>query len=137
MTSPENQNLLDQFIDQVKFNSDGLIPAIAQAYDSHEVLMMAWMNKQAIKETIETGRVCYFSRSRQKLWRKGESSGQIQTLKSFRTDCDRDTVLVLVDQIGVACHTGRRSCFFEEVNVNGEVKILAEVLKNPDELYKK
>jgi len=137
MTHPENKDLTDQFIDQLKFDSNGLIPAIAQAYDSHEVLMMAWMNKHAIKETIVSGRVCYFSRSRQKLWRKGESSGQIQTLKNFRTDCDRDTILLLVDQTGVACHTGRRSCFFEEITKDGEVKIVAEVLKNPDELYNK
>lgn len=137
MTSPKNHPTLDQFIDQLKFNSNGLIPAIAQVYDTHEVLMMAWMNKQAIQETIETGRVCYFSRSRQKLWRKGESSNQTQTLKSFRIDCDRDTILLIVDQTGVACHTGRRSCFFEEVSNDGNVKIIAEVLKNPDDLYKK
>jgi phosphoribosyl-AMP cyclohydrolase len=96
--------------------------------------MMAWMNRDAIIETLQTGRVCYYSRSRQKLWRKGESSGQIQTLKNFRIDCDADTILLLVEQVGVACHTGRRSCFFEEVSKDGRIKILTDVLKNPDDL---
>jgi phosphoribosyl-AMP cyclohydrolase len=96
----------------LKFNADGLVPAIAQQFDSGEVLMMAWMNAESIAETLATGRVCYWSRSRGKLWRKGESSGQVQTLKDFRWDCDGDTLLLLVDQIGVACHTGRRNCFY-------------------------
>lgn len=127
---------LDNVIDKLKFNGDGLIPAVAQQFDTGEVLMMAWMNADAIRETLKTGRVCYFSRSRRKLWKKGESSGQIQSLKKFRIDCDRDTILLLVDQVGVACHTGRRNCFFEEVNSYGEVSIIADVEVDPDELYK-
>ena len=137
MTSPENNNSLEQFINRLQFNDDGLIPVIAQAHDSREVLMMAWMNADAIIETLKTGQVCYYSRSRQKLWRKGETSGQTQTLRSFRIDCDSDTILLLVDQVGVACHTGRYSCFFEEVAKDGTTKITSNVLKNPDELYKK
>ena len=129
----ENQTFAE-FINKLKFNNDGLIPVIAQSHDSLEVLMMAWMNRDAIIETLQTGRVCYYSRSRQKLWRKGESSGQIQTLKNFRIDCDADTILLLVEQVGVACHTGRRSCFFEEVSKDGRIKILTDVLKNPDDL---
>ena len=132
----ENQTFAD-LINKLKFNNDGLIPVIAQSHDSREILMMAWMNHDAIIETLQTGRVCYYSRSRQKLWRKGESSGQIQTLKNFRIDCDADTILLLVEQVGVACHTGRRSCFFEEVSKDGRIKIVADVLKNPDDLYGK
>lgn len=132
----ENQTFAE-LMNKIKFNNDGLIPVIAQSHDSHEVLMMAWMNHDAIIETLESGRVCYYSRSRQKLWRKGESSGQIQTLKNFRIDCDADTILLLVEQVGVACHTGRRSCFYEEVSKEGRIKIVADVLKNPDDLYGK
>lgn len=122
-------------LDDLKFNADGLIPAIAQQHDTGEVLMMAWMNRDAVAETLDTGRVCYFSRSRSKLWRKGESSGQVQMLKEFRWDCDADTVLVLVDQQGVACHTGRRNCFYNAVRDGKEV-VIAEVEVSPDDLYK-
>lgn len=94
------------------FNADGLIPAIAQQFDTGEVLMMAWMNPASVAETLATGQVFYFSRSRQKLWRKGETSGHTQRLIDFRIDCDGDTLLVLVDQTGAACHTGERSCFY-------------------------
>ena len=128
---------IEELIQKLKFNADGLIPAIAQSHNSHEVLMMAWMNEDAIKETLNTGRVCYYSRSRQNLWRKGETSGQTQTLVKFRIDCDGDTILLLVDQVGVACHTGRRSCFFEEVDENGNINIVADVIKSPSELYDK
>ncbi len=89
-------------VEAIRFNADGLVPAIAQQHDTGEVLMMAWMNADAVAETLRTGRVCYWSRSRAQLWRKGESSGQVQTVKDFRWDCDADTVLVLVDQKGVA-----------------------------------
>ena len=119
----------------LKFNDDGLIPAIAQQHDSGEVLMMAWMNREAITETLSSGRVCYYSRSRQKLWRKGESSGQEQVLREFRWDCDADTILMLVDQKGVACHTGRRNCFFNAVR-DGEVSIISDRKVDPKELYK-
>lgn len=119
----------------LKFNADGLIPAIAQQHDTGEVLMMAWMNADAVAETLTTGRVCYYSRSRGKLWRKGESSGQEQKLIELRWDCDADTILVLVDQKGVACHTGRRNCFFNAVR-DGDVTVIAEPEIDPGELYK-
>ena len=96
----------------LRFDDAGLIPAIAQQHDTGEVLMLAWMNRAALEETLATGQVCYFSRSRGALWRKGERSGQTQRLVELRIDCDGDTLLLLVDQTGVACHTGRRSCFF-------------------------
>ncbi|MCL4108321.1 UNVERIFIED_CONTAM: hypothetical protein GTU68_065349 [Idotea baltica] len=103
--------------------------------------MMAWMNKTSIEETLETKRVCFWSRSRQALWRKGESSGQIQMLKEFRVDCDGDTLLLLVDQTGPACHTGRRTCFYQVADLNrenkGELIIDSDPLIDPEELYKK
>lgn len=99
-------------IDAIAFNADGLVPAAAQQHDTGEMLMLAWMNREAIAETLRTGYVCYWSRSRAQLWRKGETSGHRQRLVEFRVDCDGDTVLLLVDQTGPACHTGERSCFF-------------------------
>ena len=126
---------LDEVLGALKFNDQGLIPCIAQQNDSGEVLMMAWMNRDALDETLRTGRVCYWSRSRGKLWRKGESSGQVQELKTLRVDCDGDTLLALVDQTGPACHTGRRNCFYLEIN-NRSVEVVAEVLIDPAELYK-
>ncbi|MCF6191444.1 MAG: phosphoribosyl-AMP cyclohydrolase [Cocleimonas sp.] len=128
------------WIDDLKYNEDGLIPAIAQQHDTKEVLMMAWMNKASIKESLETGRVCYWSRSRQAFWRKGESSGQVQMLKQFRVDCDSDTLLLLVDQTGPACHTGRRTCFYQTVDKSADEKELiidSEPLIDPKELYGK
>lgn len=119
---------------QLRFNSDGLLPAIAQQHDSGEILMLAWMNADALDETLRTGRVCYWSRSRGKLWRKGESSGQVQTLIEARIDCDGDTLLLQVDQQGPACHTGRRSCFFHRIEDAG-VAITDDPLTSPDELY--
>jgi len=124
------------WIDDLKYNTDGLIPAIAQQHDSKEMLMMAWMNKASIKESLETGRVCYWSRSRQAFWRKGESSGQVQMLKEFRVDCDSDTLLLLVDQTGPACHTGRRSCFYNLAE-GDKLIIDSEPLIDPKELYGK
>ena len=125
---------IDEVVNALKYNDDGIIPAIAQQHDTGEILMMAWMNKDSAAETLRTGRVCYWSRSRQKLWRKGESSGQVQTLKDFRWDCDADTVLMQVHQEGVACHTGRRNCFYLAVR-EGSVVEIADVEINPDELY--
>ncbi len=122
-------------IDTLKYNESGLIPAIAQQYDTGEVLMMAWMNAASIKETLTTGHVCYWSRSRQRFWRKGESSGQIQTLKTLRFDCDHDTILLEVDQTGAACHTGRRHCFFYKVEDN-QVLIDSQPLIDPETLYR-
>ncbi len=119
----------------VKYDSNGLIPAIAQQFDTKEVLMMAWMNENSLQETLETGRVCYWSRSRQNYWRKGEESGQIQTLKSLSLDCDADTILLQVDQIGPACHTGRRSCFYLQVSDNNLV-INSDPIIDPKDLYK-
>ncbi len=118
----------------IKFDENGLVPAIAQAHDSGEVLMMAWMNADAVAETLRTGRVCYWSRSRQGLWRKGERSGQVQTLKSFLVDCDGDTLLLKVEQQGVACHTGHRSCFYSAAQSDGLCEI-APVITPPEELY--
>ena len=125
---------LKQALDSLTYNADGLIPAIAQQFDTHEVLMMAWMNRASIEETLQTGRVCYWSRSRNRFWRKGESSGQMQVLKEFRYDCDADTILLLVDQTGPACHTGRRSCFYNKVE-GDQVVIDREVLIDPSTLY--
>ena len=122
-------------LDKIQFNEKGLVPVITQDFSSSEILMMAWMNKEAVIETIRTGYACYFSRSRQKLWRKGETSGQIQSVQKFRIDCDADTVLLLVNQKGVACHTGRRSCFFKELSVDGKINIIGDVLKHPNDLY--
>ena len=104
-----------QLLAALRFGSDGLIPAVAQQHDSGEVLMLAWMNRDAVLETLKSGRICYWSRSRQQLWRKGESSGHVQRLMELRVDCDGDALLVLVDQSGVACHTGTRSCFLRAV----------------------
>jgi phosphoribosyl-AMP cyclohydrolase len=116
------------------FNADGLIPAIAQQHDSGEILMMAWMNAEAIEETLATGRVCYYSRGRGKLWRKGETSGQVQRLVELRIDCDGDSILLLVEQTGVACHTGRRNCFFRAVR-DGELVEIAAPEIPPERLY--
>lgn len=126
---------LSDALDKLKYTAEGLIPAIAQQYDTQEVLMMAWMNRSSIEETLQTGRVCYWSRSRNNYWRKGEQSGQMQVLKELRFDCDADTILLLVDQTGPACHTGRRSCFYNKVE-GDQVIIDHEVLIDPHSLYK-
>ncbi len=118
----------------LRFDDKGLVPAIAQQHDTGEVLMMAWMNAEAVAETLATGRVCYWSRGRGTLWRKGESSHQTQRLKEFRLDCDGDTILLLVEQEGVACHTGRRDCFFRAVR-DGALVEIAEPLIDPAKLY--
>jgi len=106
-------------IEAACFNEAGLIPAIAQQHDTGEVLMLAWMNRESIEETLETGRVCYYSRSRAALWRKGETSGHVQRLVEMRLDCDGDTILLLVEQTGPACHTGAHNCFFRRVTADG------------------
>lgn len=120
---------------KLNFNQEGLIAAIAQQHDTGEVLMLAWMNLEAIQTTLAEGRVCYWSRSRQQLWRKGETSGQMQTLVSMAIDCDGDALLLQVDQTGPACHTGRRHCFFhqvdrqqQQIHAQGEVLIDAQTL---------
>jgi len=135
-TNIPDDAFISEFIGKLSFNADGLIPAIAQQHDSKELLMMAWMNTESVRETLTTNRVCYWSRSRQSLWRKGESSGQVQQLKSLRIDCDADTMLLEVDQTGPACHTGRRSCFYRVVQ-DGELVTDAEPLIDPADLYGK
>ena len=127
---------LGDALDALPWNADGLLPAIAQQHDSGEVLMLAWMNRTALEETLDTGRVCYWSRSRQSLWRKGESSGQVQQLKECRLDCDGDTILLRVDQTGPACHTGRRDCFYHRVD-GDRLVVDQEPLIDPAELYGK
>lgn len=107
----------------LKFNADGLVPAIAQQHDTGEVLMLAWMNAASIAETLKGGRVVYWSRSRGEFWRKGDTSGHVQRLVDLRVDCDRDALLLLVDQTGPACHTNRRSCFYTAVREGGEIEL--------------
>src|SRR5471032_2247796 len=121
------QAAIDQMLATITFDSQGLVPAIAQQQGSGEVLMMAWMDRNAVIETMRTGRVCYWSRSRRAPWRKGDTSGHTQMLIDFRVDCDGDTLLVLVDQTGVACHTGRHNCFFRAIR-GGELETIAPVV---------
>ncbi|WP_110687328.1 phosphoribosyl-AMP cyclohydrolase [Salinicola aestuarinus] len=128
------QVALDDVIAQAKWNAEGLVPAIAQQHDSGEVLMMAWMNGPALRETLETGQVCYWSRSRQAFWRKGESSGQHQRLVEARFDCDGDTLLLKVDQSGPACHTGRRNCFYVKLTAE-HAEVDSAPLISPEALY--
>ena len=121
----------EKLIKIIKFNKDGLVPAIAQQHDTGEVLMLAWMNKDSIQQTLTTNQVCYWSRSRQKLWRKGETSGNTQRLIEFRYDCDEDTILLIIDQTGAACHTGRRNCFYRVAkNESGEIETTLTEKKN-------
>lgn len=125
---------LADVLDAVRFDADGLVPAIAQQQDTGEVLMLAWMNRAAIEETLATGQVCYWSRSRQAFWRKGETSGQWQKLVEMRLDCDGDALLLTVNQTGAACHTGRRDCFYWKVE-GDRVVIDREPLLDPQDLY--
>lgn len=123
------------FLEQIKWNSDGLIAAIAQDADSGRVLMMAWMNAESLQLSISEQRAVYWSRSRQQLWRKGESSGNVQLLKNLSLDCDGDALLLQVEQLGgIACHTGRQSCFYRELQ-NGRWQTTEAVLKDPGEMY--
>lgn len=112
----------------LRYDENGLIPAIAQDHLTGDVLMMAWMNVKSLEKTLETGRVTYWSRSRQAFWAKGESSGHVQKLVEFRFDCDRDCILMLVDQTGPACHTNRRSCFYTAVSAGEEVELSKPML---------
>lgn len=127
---------MNELLTEIRFNDAGLVLAVAQQHDTGEVLMVAWMNKDAIEETLNTGRVCYWSRSRGALWRKGETSGQVQALKELRLDCDGDSILLLVDQTGVACHTGRRTCFYRAVR-DGKLVTVGDVEIDPKTLYGK
>ncbi len=124
-----------KILDEIKWNEAGLVPAIAQQHGTGKVLMVAWMNRQALQTTIEEGRAVYYSRSRKKLWRKGEESGHIQVLKELRIDCDSDVVLMQVEQIGdIACHTGRHSCFYKRYE-NGCWQEVEPILKTQAEMY--
>jgi phosphoribosyl-AMP cyclohydrolase len=134
MNEPATRPPAPAILDAIAFDANGLVPAIAQQHDSGEILMMAWMNAEAVAETLATGQVCYFSRSRNRLWRKGETSGQQQRLIEMRLDCDGDTLLLLVDQKGVACHTGRRSCFYRAMR-GGELVEIAAPLVSEEALY--
>jgi phosphoribosyl-AMP cyclohydrolase len=125
---------IEDSIGEINFGPDGLVPAIAQQHDTGEVLMVAWMNREAVRVTLTEGRACYWSRSRRSLWRKGETSGQVQLLRELRLDCDGDTVLLLVEQQGVACHTGRRSCFYRAWR-DGAWATLSEPQIDPGTLY--
>ena len=125
------------FIDELKFNADGLIPAVAQDSNGGQVLMVAWMNREAVEKTFETGLAHYYSRSRKKQWLKGESSGHTQKIIEVRTDCDSDVLLLKVKQEGGACHTGYRSCFYKLRTAGGGVRDDGEKLFDPDEVYGK
>lgn len=134
--APPPETAREALLDAMRFDGNGLVAAIAQDAATGEVLMLAWMNRASAAETLATGRVCYWSRSRGALWRKGETSGQVQRLVELRLDCDGDAVLLLVEQEGVACHTGRRSCFFTAIR-DGTVAEIAKPLADPETLYGK
>ena len=125
------------WLDEIKWTDDGLVPVIAQEEGTGQVLMFAWMNRESLALTAEKGEAVYFSRSRNKLWHKGEESGHVQKVKRIRTDCDKDVVLITIEQVGdIACHTGRHSCFYQELE--GEVWSAVEpVLKDPGQIYNK
>lgn len=124
------------WIDEIKWDADGLVPAIAQDVSSGKVLMMAWMNRESLQLTVDEGRAIYWSRSRDKLWRKGEESGHIQKLKDIRLDCDADVILLSVEQAGgIACHTGRERCFYRQFQ-DGQWLETEEVIKDPSSIYK-
>jgi phosphoribosyl-AMP cyclohydrolase len=123
------------FIDDIAWNSDGLVPAIAQDAATGRVLMVAWMNAEALQLTVAESRAVYWSRSRKKLWRKGEESGHFQQIKELRLDCDSDVIVMQIEQIGgIACHTGRESCFYRVLE-DGQWKAVDKVIKNPKEIY--
>ena len=125
----------ENILEEIKWNEAGLVPAIAQQYNTGKVLMVAWMNREALQTTLDEGRAVYFSRSRQKLWRKGEESGHVQQLREIRIDCDADVVLMQVDQLGgIACHTGRHNCFYRRYE-DGTWKETDPVLTDPAEIY--
>jgi phosphoribosyl-AMP cyclohydrolase len=125
----------EAWLDKVNWNDEGLVPAIAQDATSGDILMVAWMNREALKQTAECGEAVYWSRSRRRLWHKGEESGHTQKVKEIRLDCDEDVILLKVEQVGgIACHTGRRSCFFQRLQ-DGEWKAVEPVLKDPHEIY--
>ena len=129
---------MDAQLEGLKFDANGLIPAIIQDWKTGQVLMMAWMNRDSLGRTVETGKTHFFSRSRNKLWLKGESSGHVQVVKSIRTDCDRDVLLISVEQTGAACHDGYYSCFYREhQDGQDDWKVVGKKVFEPDSVYKK
>ncbi|MBS0346912.1 MAG: phosphoribosyl-AMP cyclohydrolase [Proteobacteria bacterium] len=125
------------WLDELAWDKDGLIPAIAQDAETGDVLMFAWMNREALAKTAELGEAVYFSRSRGRLWHKGEESGHTQKIREIRVDCDNDVVLLKIEQVGgIACHTGRRSCFFQKYFADGRWEAVEPVLKDPKDIYK-
>ena len=127
--------MTDIWLEEIKWTDEGLVPAIAQDVQSGEILMFAWMNREALTLTARLGHAVYWSRSRGRLWHKGEESGHVQQVKEIRVDCDKDVVLLRIEQVGgIACHTGRRSCFFHRLN-QGRWEVVDPVLKDPDEIY--
>ncbi|WP_019528375.1 phosphoribosyl-AMP cyclohydrolase [Dasania marina] len=128
-------SLNNDFLDELRWNSDGLIPVIAQDHQSKDVLMVAWMNREALALSVAENRAVYWSRSRQKLWRKGEESGHVQHIHEIRLDCDEDVLILQIEQVGgIACHTGRRSCFYRKL-VDGEWQTVDAVIKDPSDIY--
>jgi phosphoribosyl-AMP cyclohydrolase len=125
----------ENLFDIIKFDAKGLIPAVVQDYETGEILMMAWMNKESIELTLKKKTAHYFSRSRKKLWQKGETSGQIQKVKEILLDCDGDSLILKVKQTGVACHTGRQSCFYRNINFKGQTKINQKIIISSKVLY--
>ena len=133
--TPIFDTMTDPILDEIRWNEAGLVPAIAQDHDTGVVLMVAWMNREALRTTLDEGRAVYFSRSRQKLWRKGEESGHIQHLKEIRIDCDSDVILMQVEQVGgIACHTGRKHCFYKR-HEDGQWHEVEPVIKDQQEIY--
>jgi len=128
---------MDVQLEGLKFDANGLIPAIVQDAGSGEVLMMAWMNREAVEKTVASGKTHFYSRSRNKLWLKGESSGHVQHVKSLRTDCDKDTLLIKVEQVGAACHDGYYSCFYREHQPKADWKIVGKKIFDPQKVYGK
>ena len=126
---------MDSFLDGLKYDEHGLVTAVVQDADTGDVLMVAYMNKEAVRRTLTEGRTCFWSRSRQKFWVKGETSGHIQKVREVRIDCDKDCLLVKVEQTGAACHNGYRSCFYRTISPEGEMKIADERMVDPDEVY--
>lgn len=124
------------WLDEVHWDADGLVPVIAQEYDTGDVVMFAWMNREALQLSQDTGQAVYWSRSRSRLWRKGEESGHVQKIHEIRLDCDEDVILLKIEQVGgIACHTGRHSCFFKKLE-NGNWLVDRPVIKNPEDIYK-
>ncbi len=137
MTKPTQLQSPTAWLNDIVWDEKGLVPVIAQEFSSGDVLMFAWMNREALQRTVELGEAVYWSRSRRKLWHKGEESGHVQIVRELRVDCDRDVILLKVEQAGgIACHTGRHSCFFQRRLDNGVWEVTEPVLKEPGEIYK-